>query len=83
MQEIVIPEAGFLSNKKDAIAEAIVNNYHYNPKWCHEYAVENFNSKIMALRYLEKYDTVLQGKTLNETNPQLQVIQKERYLPFD
>ncbi|THD66269.1 glycosyltransferase [Robertkochia marina] len=83
LKEIVIPEAGFLSNKKDVIAEAIANDYHYNPRWCHEYAVENFNSKIMALRYLEKYDTVLKGKTLNETNPQLKVIQKERYLPFD
>lgn len=82
LKEIIIPEAGFLSITKEEIAEAILNN-PYNPNWCHEYAVENFNSKKMALGYLEKYDRVLKGETLNKTNPRLQVIRKEKIRAFN
>lgn len=82
LKELVINEVGFLSNKKDEIANAVVNSHKFPPKICHEYAYNEFNSKKMALSYLNKYEMVIAGKSLNETNPKLKEIQKERYLKF-
>lgn len=82
LKELVTKEVGFLSTRKDEIAEAINNDYHYTPQICHDYAVERFNSKNMALGYLEKYEQVVSGKSLNTTSPQLIEVQKEKLLPF-
>lgn len=80
--EIVNTEVGFLSAKSSELQHALENENHFSPKICHDYAVENFNSKKMALEYLEKYFVVLNGGTINETNPGLLKIQQEKFLPF-
>lgn len=44
---------------------------NYDPKICHQYAKENFNSQQMTLAYLEKYTRVLDGEQLNSSCPKL------------
>ena len=82
LPEIVNSEVGFLSANSKELQHALENENHFSPKNCHEYAVENFNSKKMALQYLDKYEQVLNGKTLNTVNPSLIEIQTEKFLPF-
>ena len=43
----------------------------------------NFTANTMAKAYLEKYETVLNGKHLNEKNPCLIELQQEKFLPFN
>ncbi len=69
LPELVNENFGFLSNDYDKIAEAVKNSDNYNRKLISEYARENFNSKIMAEKYIEKYLLVLNGKSLNARNP--------------
>lgn len=73
LQELVIPEVGFLSKSKEELVNAIEEN-HYKPHICHEYANDLFNSRVMAQEYLKKYEMVINGNKLNENNPILQEI---------
>lgn len=80
LPELVSPEVGFLSN---SIPELLANlNNNYNPSLCHSYARDNFNSKRMAVQYLEKYERILSGENLNSISPQLKEIQKTKYLEW-
>lgn len=83
LPEIVNSEVGFLSTKIIELKEAIESNNNFSAKVCNEYAVENYNSKKMALQYLEKYSTVLNGGMLNTINPSLIQVPTERFLPID
>lgn len=69
LPELVIDEVGFLTNSKEEMLQHLLHGYHYHPKVCHEYAAELFNSKRMALAYLEKYEQVLSGNRLNTERP--------------
>jgi glycosyltransferase involved in cell wall biosynthesis len=55
---------GCLSLKKSDLVEAVKNVEQYSREACHEYAYEKFSSKRMALDYLQLYEKVLNGKTL-------------------
>jgi glycosyltransferase involved in cell wall biosynthesis len=81
LNELVTKDVGVLSTKKQDLIDAVKHNC-FDPKICHQYAYENFNSKIMAINYLKKYEIVLNGHTLNQTPPMLQEIQKEKFLKF-
>ncbi len=82
LPEIVKTQVGFLSANSKELKYALENENHFSPTICHDYALENFNSKKMTLEYLEKYQAVLNGGTLNEINPALVQIQQEKFLPF-
>ncbi|MEN8927488.1 MAG: glycosyltransferase [Flavobacteriales bacterium] len=82
LPEIITPEVGFLSNDSQELVDAIKNNT-YNPKVCHHYAVDNFNSKLMAERYVEKYKLVLSGEDLNADFPVLKEKQESRFLEYN
>lgn len=69
--KLINSDIGFLSNNHKELVEAILNSDNYNRFVCHEYARDNFNSKIMAEKYLEKYELVLNGHQLNEKKPKL------------
>lgn len=69
LPELVTKEVGFLSNEKATLVRHIMEDYHYSPRICHEYAGDCFNSRKMAEAYLEKYECVLNGRSLNETQP--------------
>lgn len=73
LPELVNKEVGFLTDEQDKMVAHIVNDYHYLPKVCHEYAVDEFNSRLMAERYVQKYEQVLNGKMLNNRCPEATV----------
>lgn len=82
LPEIITKEVGVTSNNSKDLINAIKNN-SYTPKICHDYAVENFNSKKMALHYLKFYDKVLNNETLNHTIPYLPKNSPTNLLPFN
>lgn len=82
LPELVPAEVGFLSNSCTELSLAVENAGIYSRKFCHEYAAENFNSKKMAVRYLEKYETVLAGNKLNAVPPKLLQQPHEKFLPW-
>lgn len=81
--ELVSSDYGFYSNSLQELTEAVENSQKYNSKLCHEYALSEFNSKKMALSYLEKYERVLSGETLNSVAPKLKEIQLEPFLEWN
>jgi glycosyltransferase involved in cell wall biosynthesis len=66
--ELLNPKVGYVSNSINDIVDQI-NTRTFSPKDCHEYAVENFSSDIMAKNYIKCYQKVLNGETLNRTQP--------------
>jgi len=72
LPELVNSDVGFLSNCVEELSEAVVNSGSYSSQRCHEYALDEFNSKKMALQYLKKYEIVLNKGFLNEKRPVLQ-----------
>lgn len=83
LKELINKDVGYLSTKKSELAASLKYADDFDKKACHEYALENFNSKKMTLEYLDKYYEVLNGNPLNLIKPQLIEIQKEKYLAFD
>jgi glycosyltransferase involved in cell wall biosynthesis len=59
LPEIIHPDVGYLSSKLEDLTRAMKEAANYSKARCHEYARDCFNSKIMALNYLEKYNKVL------------------------
>ncbi len=82
LKELVTPEVGFLSNSTKEISNALLHANDFNAKFCHDYAVEQFNSKKMAVKYLSFYEKAINGEKLNEFPPVCQKIQTEKFLPW-
>ncbi|WP_019039391.1 glycosyltransferase [Psychroflexus tropicus] len=80
LKEIINDDVGFLSNKTDELANAILKSEQFSPQTCHEYAYEIFNSKNMTLQYLNRYEKVIQGNTLNKSNPMNKLDQNNEQL---
>jgi len=78
LPELITSEIGFTSNNNGEIVKAI-QNFKYNPKRCHKYAVELFNSKKMTLSYLKLYEKILNNETLNIETPKY--LEKENIIP--
>ena len=72
LQELVIPEVGYLSDSRSNLSEAITRSDMFDKRICHQYARDNFNAKQMAFDYLAKYEKVLNGEKLNQNAPILQ-----------
>ena len=68
LPELIPSDCGFTGKSLSEIVTAI-ENFNFNPHRCHEYAVENFNAKIMAEKYLEYYNKVLAGEPLHSKAP--------------
>lgn len=81
LPELVHSEVGFLANSATALADAFTN-FTFQPKLCHEYARDLFNSKVMADAYVLLYEKVLNGETLNKTIPQV-FHQETKYLDWE
>jgi len=82
LPELVPTEVGFLSASSDELAEAMKDSQQWKPQVCRDYAIENFNSKKMALKYVEIYERVLDGEVLNKEPPQLKE-PEPKLLPFN
>lgn len=68
LPEIINNNVGFLSDDINSLVEA-AKTKTFNPEVCHDYAVKNFNSKLMTENYLRLYKKILSGKTLNKKAP--------------
>lgn len=69
LPELITDEFGFLSNSEPELIENFERINSFHPFKCHEYAVEKFNSKIMALKYIELYERILNGHNINKNFP--------------
>ncbi len=81
LPEIVTPEVGFLSASSDELLRAMREAGRYDPRRCHEHARDRFGSARMARDYLAKYQSVLEGRSLNPARPALRPT-PERFLPW-
>jgi len=83
LPEIVNNEVGFLSNQSSELVQALRQVDDYNRQICHDYVMVNFTSAQMTDKYLQFYEQVLNGNSLNKTHPQLVKVQAEKFLPFE
>lgn len=81
LPELVIPEVGFLSNRSQELKQAMLDWQKFDPKICHQYAKEHFNSQQMTHAYVEKYTRVLDREPLNVIKPKLVEV-PPKYLPW-
>lgn len=79
LPELISDEFGFLSNNQFELVREFKNIDSYNPRVCHQYAADIFNSKNMAKNYLLLYEKILNGEKINKDLPQFVV--KENVLP--
>ena len=80
--EIVTTDVGFLSNDSTELAAAVENVDDYSRTRCHEYARDVFNSDVTARAYLEIYEQLLNGETLNPKPPRMRKEFMTRKLPW-
>ncbi len=71
LSEIVNHDVGLLSIHSKEITQALEHVDTFSKERCHDYAQTCFNSKNMALAYIQKYEQVLHGAKLNTTKPTL------------
>jgi len=82
LPELVNNEVGFLSASADDLSNALNNAADFDKQKCHEYALNNFSSKLMALNYLTCYERVINGEVLNKQIPTLKQPPESKYLPY-
>jgi len=80
LPELITDEIGFLSNKEQELITAFKSLGAFSSKICHEYAADNFNSKIMAQNYMSLYEKILNGEKINKNKPQF--VEKENQSVF-
>ena len=83
LPEIVVSEVGFLSHHTTELVNALQHIDQFNPQYCHDYMMAHFTAKQMMRNYLSKYETILNGHSLNAHAPILKEVQTEKFLAFD
>lgn len=81
LPELVNEQVGVLSNESSLLVDAMLHS-HFDPNVCHQYAADRFNARIMAQHYLNIYERVLNGDTLNPTHPVASTTANVRNLPY-
>lgn len=69
LPEIITRDFGFLSNSFHELVEGFKNLDSFNRKICHDYAADNFSSKVMAKNYLKLYERILNSEKINKNVP--------------
>jgi len=70
LPEIVNSECGVLSERGEDLVRAI-GDYDFDPQACHDRATKMFNHLQMGRKYLEIFERVVSGETLNKAAPRL------------
>ena len=83
LPELIIKDVGYLSNQEDELVNAVLNSDIFSRQRCHEYALDEFNSKKMTLEYLGKYEKVINEENLNNKKPRLRKLQEEKFLNWE
>jgi glycosyltransferase involved in cell wall biosynthesis len=68
--ELTTSQTGYLSNSCEDLAEA-VKTKSFDRRTCHWHAKSKFDHLSMARAYLEKYERVINGESLNKVPPHL------------
>lgn len=69
LPELINKNLGFLSNSRSELIDAVKRLDQFDPKYIHEYTCEKLSAKRMTQGYLERYEKVLSGQTLNPHPP--------------
>lgn len=78
LPELISDEVGFLSSSMDAVIDKMLHN-NFDPLVCHDFALEKFNSQVMAKKYVKLYERVIAGKQLNEEIP-CRILKSEQFV---
>lgn len=62
-------DIGVLSDSYEVLTQAVNHIDKFDRRACHEHAKNNFSHLSMSKAYIECYEKVLAGETLNPTNP--------------
>ena len=81
LPELIIPEVGFLSNKKSELVSRLSAVGEYDNKVCHEYITDNFTIEQTAKNYLKCYEMALNKENINKIPPKLKE-EAPKFLPF-
>ena len=82
LSEIIKNDVGYLSNNASELVNALQDVESYNKEACNDYVMAYFTSVQMTDKYLQLYEQVLNGNSLNKVHPQLVKMQTEKFLPF-
>lgn len=69
LPELVPPQVGRLCRSEAEFSAAVEELPRFSPAACRDWALQNFDYRVMTKRYLEKYQQVLAGEELNPTRP--------------
>jgi glycosyltransferase involved in cell wall biosynthesis len=69
LPELVHPQVGVLSNSHSELVAQLAHVEQFDRRACHEYVCDCFSARIMADRYLQLYERVLDGETLHTEPP--------------
>jgi glycosyltransferase involved in cell wall biosynthesis len=80
----VIGEAGKASNNFNEFLESVINfDCKLSPRQIRDYAIERFSIQKYTKEYLELYEKVISGQSLNRVSPQYKLeYSAETLLPF-
>jgi glycosyltransferase involved in cell wall biosynthesis len=82
LPELIQPAFGHLSKSYSELAEAVQHAGSYDRKQCHEFIADNFSARKMTLDYLNLFEKILNGKTIQEKNPRTLVGPRENIDPM-
>lgn len=81
LPELVNNQVGRLSQDSSLLIDTMLHD-SFDPNVCHQYAADCFNARVMAHHYINKYERVLNGYTLNTTPPAASATADVRNLPY-
>jgi len=69
LPELINEKVGVLSDQADVLIEAAKDLEKFDRRACHEHVLAHFTAKQMTDNYLEMYEKVMRGHTLNLKSP--------------
>ena len=84
LPELINPEVGAtFSNKEEAIEFFNASSHHYNSKDIRAYVENNFTMDLVTKNYINIYERILDGESLNSKNPTWsEALPPQELLPF-
>ncbi len=85
LPELITKDVGFIAQNYEELEKLVKTDHskNFNPDVIRKYVEDNFNVTKHAESYLALYQKVINGESLNETNPTYQFSQRaEALLPF-
>ncbi|MFN6943581.1 MAG: glycosyltransferase [Cytophagaceae bacterium] len=79
--EIINPECGYISDSRSDLLEALKHLHSFNRKAIHNYTLDHFSAGKMAFAFLDLYEKVLDGHSLNSQQPVNSSYSSQNLLP--